>query len=105
MGPARSRQLYNCIARSIRCRRINIKSHPLGDLTELFGVRELTRPSPVRVSLGERMKMELIASLCTKTAALLLLDEPTIRLDVIAQVTIQKCLRDLQRIARRHDTC
>src|SRR5205085_11674033 len=43
--------------------------------------------------LGERMKMELIAALLHQPQ-LLLLDEPTIGLDVVAQVAIQKCLRD-----------
>jgi ABC-2 type transport system ATP-binding protein len=66
----------------------------LGDLTELFGVKELTRQPVRELSLGERMKMELIAALLHQPQ-LLLLDEPTIGLDVIAQVTIQKCLRDL----------
>jgi ABC-2 type transport system ATP-binding protein len=65
----------------------------LGELTELFGVKELTRQPVRELSLGERMKMELIAALLHQPR-LLLLDEPTIGLDVIAQVTIQKCLRD-----------
>jgi len=65
----------------------------LGELTELFGVRELTRQPVRELSLGERMKMELIAALLHRPQ-LLLLDEPTIGLDVVAQVTIQKCLRD-----------
>jgi ABC-2 type transport system ATP-binding protein len=39
------------------------------------------------------MKMELIAALLHQPQ-LLLLDEPTIGLDVVAQVTIQKCLRE-----------
>src|SRR4029079_12990914 len=48
---------------------------------------------PVReLSLGERMKMELIAALLHQPK-LLLLDEPTIGLDVVAQVKIQKCLK------------
>jgi ABC-2 type transport system ATP-binding protein len=65
----------------------------LGELTELFGVEKLTRQPVRELSLGERMKMELIASLLHRPQ-LLLLDEPTIGLDVIAQVMIQKCLRD-----------
>src|SRR5436305_11005622 len=65
----------------------------LGELTEMFGVRDLTRQPVRELSLGERMKMELIAALLHRPQ-LLLLDEPTIGLDVIAQVTIQKCLRD-----------
>src|SRR5262249_10343213 len=40
-----------------------------------------------------RMKMELIAALLHQPQ-LLLLDEPTIGLDVVAQAAIQKCLRE-----------
>src|SRR4051794_38101354 len=65
----------------------------LGELTELLGVAELTRQAVRELSLGERMKMELIAALLHQPR-LLLLDEPTIGLDVVAQVTIQKCLRE-----------
>jgi ABC-2 type transport system ATP-binding protein len=65
----------------------------LGELTELFKVQELTRQPVRELSLGERMKMELIAALLHQPQ-LLLLDEPTIGLDVVAQATIQKCLRD-----------
>lgn len=65
----------------------------LGELTELFAVGGLTRQPVRELSLGERMKMELIAALLHQPR-LLLLDEPTIGLDVVAQVTIQKCLRE-----------
>src|SRR5438067_5218491 len=65
----------------------------LGELTDLFGVEELTRQPVRELSLGERMKMELIAALLHRPQ-LLLLDEPTIGLDVVAQVTIQKCLKE-----------
>src|SRR5215468_1790692 len=65
----------------------------VGELTELFQVEKLTRQPVRELSLGERMKMELIAALLHQPQ-LLLLDEPTIGLDVIAQVTIQKCLRE-----------
>src|SRR5438094_4841774 len=65
----------------------------LGELTEIFAVKELTRQPVRELSLGERMKMELIAALLHQPQ-LLLLDEPTIGLDVVAQVTIQKCLKE-----------
>ncbi len=65
----------------------------LGELIELLGVKDLTRQAVRELSLGERMKMELIAALLHRPR-LLLLDEPTIGLDVVAQVTIQKCLRE-----------
>jgi ABC-2 type transport system ATP-binding protein len=65
----------------------------LGELTEMFEVGALTRQPVRELSLGERMKMELIAALLHRPQ-LLLLDEPTIGLDVLAQVTIQKCLKE-----------
>ncbi len=65
----------------------------LGELTELLGVEKLTRQAVRELSLGERMKMELIAALLHRPR-LLLLDEPTIGLDVVAQGMIQRCLRD-----------
>ena len=65
----------------------------LGELTELFHVEALTRQPVRELSLGERMKMELIAALLHQPQ-LLLLDEPTIGLDVLAQATIQRCLKE-----------
>jgi ABC-2 type transport system ATP-binding protein len=65
----------------------------LSELTEMFGVAELTRQPVRELSLGERMKMELIAALLHEPQ-LLLLDEPTIGLDVVAQVAIQRCLKE-----------
>jgi ABC-2 type transport system ATP-binding protein len=67
-------------------------SRTLGELTDLFGVNRLTRQPVRELSLGERMKMELIAALLHQPQ-LLLLDEPTIGLDVVAQAAIQRCLK------------
>src|SRR5712692_2808867 len=79
------REIYSLPAQSF--------NQTLGELTELFHVGELTRQPVRELSLGERMKMELIAALLHQPQ-LLLLDEPTIGLDVVAQVAIQKCLKD-----------
>ncbi|MCS6977711.1 MAG: ATP-binding cassette domain-containing protein [Gemmatales bacterium] len=68
----------------------------VSELTELFGVQGLLRQPVRELSLGERMKMELIAALLHRPE-LLLLDEPTIGLDVVAQATIQRCLREYNR--------
>src|ERR1700754_2125059 len=81
------REIYSIPAQEFR--------RTLGELTELLGVGQLTRQAVRELSLGERMKMELIAALLHQPR-LLLLDEPTIGLDVVAQVAIQKGLRDSQ---------
>lgn len=67
----------------------------LDELTDLLDVTRLL-DQPVReLSLGERMKMELIAALL-HSPEVLFLDEPTIGLDVIAQHNIQKFLKYYQ---------
>jgi ABC-2 type transport system ATP-binding protein len=67
----------------------------LDELTELLDVRELLGQPVRELSLGERMKMELIAALL-HSPDVLFLDEPTIGLDVIAQHRIQQFLRYYQ---------
>ncbi|MBD8497193.1 ABC transporter ATP-binding protein [Paenibacillus arenosi] len=64
----------------------------LDELTEMLGVRDLLHIQVRRLSLGERMKMELIASLIHRPK-LLFLDEPTIGLDLLAQKAIRQFLR------------
>src|SRR5437868_8743785 len=63
------------------------------ELIELFEVKDLVRQPVRELSLGERMRMEIIAALLHRPQ-LLLLDEPTIGLDVVGQAKIQKCLRE-----------
>ena len=67
----------------------------LSELTDLLDVGKLLQQPVRELSLGERMKMELIAALL-HSPDVLFLDEPTIGLDVIAQHSIQKFLRYYQ---------
>lgn len=65
------------------------------ELVDLLEVRKLLGQPVRELSLGERMKMELIAALL-HSPDVLFLDEPTIGLDVIAQHNIQKFLKHYQ---------
>lgn len=69
----------------------------LDKLTLLLDCQNLINQPVKTLSLGERMKMELIASLLHQPKVLFL-DEPTIGLDVVAQKTIRDFIKDYQRI-------
>jgi len=62
-------------------------------MSELLAVRDKLNVSVRELSLGERMKMELIASLLHEPKVLFL-DEPTIGLDVVSQKTVREFLRE-----------
>jgi ABC-2 type transport system ATP-binding protein len=64
----------------------------VGELTEMLSLEEkLTQPIR-KLSLGERMKAELLAALLHQPKVLFL-DEPTLGLDVNAQVKVREFLR------------
>ena len=65
------------------------------ELSDMLDVTRLLKQPVRELSLGERMKMELIAALL-HSPDVLFLDEPTIGLDVVAQHKIQQFLRDYQ---------
>lgn len=64
----------------------------LHELSELFKVEKLLGVQIRRLSLGERMKLEVIAALLHRPR-LLFLDEPTIGLDLLAKHTIREFIR------------
>ena len=65
----------------------------IDELTELLDVREKLDVMVRELSLGERMKMELIAALLHRPKVLFL-DEPTIGLDVVSQKKVREFLRE-----------
>src|SRR4051812_36265146 len=65
----------------------------VADLSELLLVKDKMDVAVRELSLGERMKMELIASLLHQPKVLFL-DEPTIGLDVVSQKTVREFLRE-----------
>lgn len=67
----------------------------MDELVELLEVRHLVGQPVRELSLGERMRMELIAALL-HSPEILLLDEPTIGLDVVSQRRVQEFLKFYQ---------
>jgi ABC-2 type transport system ATP-binding protein len=68
----------------------------LGELDELLELAPIMRKPVRNLSLGERMKCELAAGLLHRPKVLFL-DEPTIGLDITAQVRIRSFLQEYNR--------
>jgi ABC-2 type transport system ATP-binding protein len=65
-------------------------------LTEMLAVQDFLQVQVRKLSLGERMKMELIGSIL-HDPEILFLDEPTIGLDIISKQRIRDFLREVQK--------
>lgn len=67
--------------------------HRVGELTEMLALEGKLNQPVRKLSLGERMKAELLAALLHRPQVLFL-DEPTLGLDVNAQVGVRDFLRE-----------
>lgn len=65
-------------------------------MSTLLDVKDLLHIHVRRLSLGERMKMELMASLL-HSPEIIFLDEPTIGLDLVAQENIREFIKEYHR--------
>lgn len=68
----------------------------VAELAQLLQVEDLLDVQVRKVSLGERMKLELMAALLHRPQ-ILFLDEPTIGLDVVATARVRSFLREINR--------
>lgn len=67
------------------------------ELVDLLGIRDILDVQVKKLSLGQKMKCELVASLL-HNPKVLFLDEPTIGLDVVAQKNIREFIKKYNRL-------
>lgn len=68
----------------------------LSELTELLSLSELLRTPTRQLSLGQRMRCEIAASLL-HSPKILFLDEPTIGLDAVSKLAVREFIKELNR--------
>ena len=68
----------------------------MDELVEIFDIRDILKQQVRRLSLGQRMKCELVASLLYRPK-ILFLDEPTIGLDIVVQKKLRQFVKDINR--------
>jgi len=66
----------------------------LSELTELLGLQELLKTPTRTLSLGQRMRCEIAASLL-HDPKILFLDEPTIGLDAVSKIAVRRFIKKL----------
>ena len=68
----------------------------LAELTELLDLSEILRTPTRQLSLGQRMRCEIAASLLHRPS-ILFLDEPTIGLDAVSKLAVRAFIRKINR--------
>ena len=68
----------------------------LSQLTELLNISEIVRTPARQLSLGQRMRCEIAASLL-HSPKILFLDEPTIGLDAVSKIAVREFIKTINR--------
>lgn len=68
----------------------------LSNLTELLNISEIIRTPARQLSLGQRMRCEIAASLL-HSPKVLFLDEPTIGLDAVSKIAVREFIKTINR--------
>jgi ABC-2 type transport system ATP-binding protein len=68
----------------------------MDELVEIFDIGGILNQQVRRLSLGQRMKCELVASLLYRPK-IMFLDEPTIGLDIVVQKKLRQFIKDINR--------
>ena len=71
----------------------------LDDLDQILGIREIIDKPVRQMSLGQRVKGDLVASM-VHSPGVLFLDEPTIGLDVSAKYALRKFIKEINRVRK-----
>ena len=66
----------------------------LGELSEMLDLREILKTPARNLSLGQRMRCEIAASLL-HSPKVLFLDEPTIGLDAVSKIAVRKFIKEM----------
>ena len=74
----------------------NLFQNNLEELINLLELKEIVKTPARQLSLGQRMKCEIAASLL-HSPKILFLDEPTIGLDAISKLTVRKFISELNK--------
>jgi ABC-2 type transport system ATP-binding protein len=70
--------------------------HSVDDLAERLGIQDILHVPVRKLSLGQRMRCELVLALL-HGPELLFADEPTVGLDVVAKLSVRSFLAELNR--------
>ena len=82
----------------------SVFNESIGELCEILEIKDYLDTQVRKLSLGERMKMELIGSILHKPKVLFL-DEPTIGLDITARKNVSPAILAIRDKSKTFSNC